>query len=176
MQGMHTLDPQPGGFDHLGRVAQRKPSKMAAVEDSSLIRSGPSSLDEESAEDAPVANVWQAYNQSPTGVEGLDGSIEDRPRFNQMLENVSGHDAVELAQGREHVAPARQVVQVQAMNIVQPRPSILCVRGLELDSRNAPNSLLFLEAPPSMPDEQPRSRTRTACGGTRARTSGRLPS
>ena len=95
-----------------------------------------------------MANVRQADHDGPAGLEHFDGSIEDSPRLNEVLENVRGHDAVEPAQGRQHVVPMRQVIQVEAMNFVQPLPSIVCVRRLKLDSHGGPNSILTLEGPP----------------------------
>ena len=98
---------------------------MGAVKDSPLIRPRPSSLDDQSPEDAPVADVRQADHEGPSGLECFDGSIEDSPRLNEVLEDIRGHDAVEPAQGHQHVAPVRQVIQVEAMDIVQLLPAHL---------------------------------------------------
>ena len=91
-----------------------------------------------------MANVRQADHDSPAGLQRLNDSIEDSPRLNEVLEDVRGHDAVEAAQGHQHVAPLGQVIQVEAMNIVQPGPSILGIPFIKLNAHNAPHALLAL--------------------------------
>ena len=54
-----------------------------------------------------MADVRQADDDGPTGLECFDGSIEDSPRLNEVLEDIRSNDAVEPAQGRQHVASVR---------------------------------------------------------------------
>ena len=54
-----------------------------------------------------MANVWQADHNGAAGLQHFDGSIEDGPRLNEVLQYVSGHDAVEAAQSHQHVTTAR---------------------------------------------------------------------